>query len=70
MGEAGSEHLLTSCAAAHQAWTALDPRSRLLIDAAMAPRNDDRLLAQFLHQLSFLHCALLTKTHWPGPKSA
>eukprot|EP00975_Prorocentrum_lima_P035349 7423568-Prorocentrum_lima.AAC.1 len=33
MGEAGSEHLLTNCAAAHQAWAALDPHQRLLIDA-------------------------------------
>ena len=63
LGEAGAEHLLTWCPAAAAAWTSLcGHNGPSLLMAAMHPQEDDTRLPAFLHQLSYLHCALLGRT--------
>ena len=55
-GEFSSEHLLVWCPAVARAWGTLCPPRRLVLQAISNPGDSARLLAIFLHQISFLAC--------------
>ena len=57
-GEAGAEHLQTWCPAAALAWRRWAPDERTL-EEAIVGAGPGRRLAVFVHQLAYLHSALL-----------
>ena len=58
LGEAGAEHLLTWCPAAALAWRSWSGGGQPL-QVAVMEGPPDRRLAVFLHQLAYMHSALL-----------
>ena len=70
MGEAGAEHLLMWCPATALAWQRFSPDNPNLLVAAFQGSVADATTPHFMHQMSYLHCAMVNAAEMPCERAA